>query len=319
MKMEKGYSRWSRWSPCSQNRWTILTTRTTLTTVTALLLLAGSLLAAGVKINPGNMSPYSKTNVGAKLYTEPDPAASGGIRGTLTDLPSDLLGVIAVPQRFSDIASRDAMTGGTAAKNARNTTKEIQIDAYLATLGSNDSFSFRGLPPGKYDLLVVCDNAMYDGILLAREISTLRDADLKSIKEIVEKSNPFFNVKNIQRIEGVPGGYGKARSLGQDVRTLPVTLQSAEVLDYIQIRTVKIYQFEQIGTTKLGPMWAIKRTRELVRQEVGPPDTKGTIPNFFCQALQGIRVSTSVKDIGTIALQQDDPLTARQKDSGEEE
>jgi hypothetical protein len=234
-------------------------------------------------------------------------------------MPDELLGVIAVPQRFSEISARDEVEGGTAAKNARNTTGEIQISAYLASLGSNGSFSFRGLPPGKYDLLVVFDNAMYDGILLAREISTLKDADLKSIKEIIEKSNPYFNIKGIQRVEGVPGGYGKARVLGQDMRTLPITLQDATVWDNIQTRAVKIYQLEQIGSAKTGPMWAVKRTRELLRQEIGPPDTKGPIPNYFCQALQGIRVSTSVKDIGTVALKQDDPLKARQKDSTEEE
>ena len=283
----------------------------------AAILTASAMFAAGVKIDPGNMSPYSKTQVGAKLYSDPDPEASGGIRGVLKDMPSDLLGVVAVPQRFTEIVSRDEGTGGTAAKNARNTTKEVQVSAYLATLGSSSSFSFRGLPPGKYDLLVVCDNAMYDGILLAREINTLTDADIKVIKAKVDESNPFFNIKNIQRIEGVPGGYGKARALGQDMRTLPVTLQSAEVLTHIQIRSLKIYQFEQIGTTKTGPMWAVKRTRELVRQEVGPPDTKGPIPNYFCQALQGIRVSTSVKDLGTIALKQDDPYKARQDASTE--
>ena len=277
-------------------------------------------IAAGNRISTSGLMPYTKTTIGSKLYTEPDASASGGIRGTLTEMPSDVLGVVAVPQKFSEITSRDEGTDGTAAKNARSTTKEIQIPAYLATLGSGDpvAFSFRGLPPGKYDLLVICDNAMYDGILLAREISTLPEADLKSIKDIVTKSNPYFNVKNIQRVEGVPGGYGKARALGQDMRTLPITLQDASVRTDIQTRTMKIYQFEQIGSGRTGPMWAIKRTRELSRQEIGPPDTKGPIPNYFCQALQGIRVSSSVKDIGTIALKQDDPLKARQTDVTEE-
>jgi len=298
-----------------------MNTRTTylMLTFAATVVACGGLFAAGTRISTSGVQPYTKTVIGTQLYTPPDPSASGGIRGAFTDLPSNLLGVIAVPQRFSEISSRDDVTGGTAAKNARNTTKEIQISAYLATLGNNDSFSFRGLPPGKYDLLVVCDNAMYDGILLAREICTLTPADHKSIKEIVEKSNPYFNVKNIQRVEGVPGGYGKARSLGQDMRTLPVTLQDASVREDIQTRSVKIYQFEQIGTARLGPMWSIKRTRELVRQEIGPPDTKGPIPNYFCQALQGIRVSTSVKDIGTVALKQDDPFKARQIDALDED
>ena len=283
------------------------------------ILLAGPLLAAGTKITGDGIQPYTKTVIGSQLYTPPDANASGGIRGSFTDLPDELLGVIAVPQRFTDISSRDELEGGTAAKNARNTAKEISIPAYLATLGSNNSFSFRGLPPGKYDLLVICDNAMYDGILLAREVSILPEADLKAIKEIVEKSNPYFNIKCIQRIEGVPGTYGKARLLGQDMRTLPITLQDASVRTDIQTRTMKIYLLEQEGTGKMAPMWKVKRTRELSRQEIGPPDTKGPLPNYFCQALQGIRVSTSVKDIGTVALKQDDPFKARQNDSTEEE
>ena len=279
---------------------------------------AGGLFAAGTKLG-NSLQPYTKTVITSQLYTPPDASASGGIRGTLTELPDELLGVVAVPQRFSEIASRNEGEDGAAAKNARNTAKELSIPAYLATLGGGGAFSFRGLPPGKYDLLVVCDNAMYDGILLAREISTLTAPDLKAIKDIVEASNPYFNIKTLQRVEGVPGTYGKARVLGQDMRTLPITLQDASVRTDIQTRTVKIYQLEQEGTGKLIPMWKVKRTRELLRQEIGPPDTKGPIPNYFCQALQGIRVSTSVKDIGTVALKQDDPLKARQKDSTEED
>lgn len=280
--------------------------------MSAMMLIAASdLIAGGVKITPGNMSPYSKTHVSAKLYTEPDPSASGGIKGLIADAPSDVLGVIAVPQRFETVAALGNLEGGADAKNARNANKEMSVPAYLAVLGTDNSFSFTGLPAGKYDLLVVCDNAMYDGILLSRDPDTLTEEDVKSIKAKLKESNPFFNVKNAQRMAGQVGTFGRARVLAQDLRTLPITLQSAVVMDNIQIRAIKLCMMARVSTGKLGAMWELKRTRELVRQEVGPPDTKGLIPNYFCQKLQGIRVSTSIKDLGTIPLKPDDPKKAK--------
>jgi len=173
---------------------------------------------------------------------------------------------------------------------------------YLATLGADNAFSFYGLPPGKYDLFVLCENCFYEGLLLNRDEHTLTEADTASIKAKLKESNPFFNVKNQHRIEGQTGSYGKARVLEQEVRTLPVTLQSAEVLKHIQIRAIKLCLMESVGTSKLGTHWELKKTREITRQEVGPPDTKGVIPGYFCKALQGIRVSDSVKDVGAIRL-----------------
>jgi hypothetical protein len=260
---------------------------------------------SGVKINPGNMSPYSKTHVSINLYSRPDPNANGGIRGVLAEAPSEVLGVLAMPQKFPNITALDDIEGGISSKNARNINKDMTNQVYLATLGSDNAFSFYGLPPGKYDLLVLCDNCFYEGLLLNREEQTLTEADNKTIKAKLTESNPFFNVKNQHRIEGQTGTFGKARVLEQEVRTLPVTLQSAEVLKHIQIRAIKLCLMESVGTTKLGTQWDLKKTREITRQEVGPPDTKGVIPGFFCKALQGIRVSTSVKDVGAITLKAD--------------
>jgi len=266
---------------------------------------ASAVFAAGVKINPGNMSPYSKTHVSVNLYSKPDPSSTGGIKGVVTGNPSDVLGVLAMPQKFPNVASLDDVEGGNAAKNARNVNKDMTNQVYLASLNSDNAFSFDGLPPGKYDLLVLCDNCFYEGLMLNREENSLTEKDTASIKAKLLESNPFFNVKNQHRIEGQTGAYGKARILEQEVRTLPVTLQSAEVLKQIQIRAIKLCLMESVGTTKLGTHWEMKKTREITRQEVGPPDTKGVIPGYFCKALQGIRVSTAVKDMGPIKLVSD--------------
>jgi hypothetical protein len=263
---------------------------------------AASAVLAGVKINPGNMSPYSKTHVSVNLYSKPSPDAAGGIRGVVTENPSEVLGVLAMPQKFPNVSSLDDVDGGNAAKNARNVNKDMTNQVYLASLGSDNSFSFNGLPAGKYDLLVLCENCFYEGLLLNREGQTLTDPDVAAIKAKLKESNPFFNVKNQHRIEGQTGFYGKARVLEQEVRTLPVTLQSAEVLKHIQIRAIKLCLFESVGSSKLGVHWELKKTREITRQEVGPPDTKGAIPGYFCKALQGIRVSSSVKDVGALKL-----------------
>jgi len=178
-------------------------------------------------------------------------------------------------------------------------------EVFLAALNESNAFSFHGLPPGKYDLFVLCENCFYEGLLLSRDENTLTEPDVRSIRAKVNESNPFFNVKNQHRLEGQSGTFGRARVLEQEVRTLPVTLQSAEVLKHIQIRSIKLCLMESVGTTKLGTHWEMKKTREITRQELGPPDTKGPIPGYFCKALQGIRVTTSVKDLGTITLASD--------------
>ena len=279
--------------------------RTYLVSGFAFAMIATASVIAGIKINPGNMSPYSKTKVSINLYSKPDPEASGGLKGILASAPSEVLGVLAMPQKFPNVSSLDDIEGGASAKNARNVNKDMTNQVYLAGLGSDNAFSFYGLPPGKYDLFVLCENCFYEGLLLTREEHTLTEPDAKAIKAKITESNPFFNVKNQHRIEGQSGAYGKARVIEQEVRTLPVTLQSAEVLKHIQIRSIKLCLMESVGTTKLGTHWEMKKTREITRQEVGPPDTKGVIPGYFCKALQGIRVSTALKDLGTLTLSAD--------------
>lgn len=267
--------------------------------------MAAAPVAAGVKIDPGNMSPYSKTRVGINLYTKPSPDATGGIKGVIAGAPSEVLGVLAMPQKFPNISALADIEGGASGKNTRNINKDMTNQVYLAGLDSENAFTLYGLPPGKYDLFVLCENCFYEGLLLSREDHTLTEQDNKAIKEKIKESNPFFNVKIQHRIEGQTGAFGKARVLEQEVRTLPVTLQSAEVLKHIQIRSIKLCLMESVGTTKLGTHWEMKKTREITRQEVGPPDTKGAIPGYFCKALQGIRVSTSMKEVGTVTLASD--------------
>ena len=258
--------------------------------------------APGIKINPGNMSPYTKTHVGSRLYTPPSEEASGGIEGKLVDAPSKVLGVICMPQKFPNISSLKLVEGGSSRKNAGNVNTDMTNECYLATLTDDNRFRFRGLPYGKYDLFILCENCFYEGLKLNREEESLTDADKAAIKAKLVESNPFFNVKNQHRIEGQTGQFGRARVLEQEVRTLPVTDQAARVHRDIQIRSIKLCLLDSVGGSRIGTHWDVKKTREIARQELGPPETKGVIPGFHRKDLQGIRVAGKVKDVGTISL-----------------
>lgn len=284
-----------------------------------LVLVTSGIVARGaIKIDPGNMSPYSKTKVSANLYAKPDPMASGGIKGVIADAPSEVLGVMVIPQKFPDVSALSEIEGGLSDKNARNINKDIKNEVYLARLGEDNSFVLYGLPPGKYDLFVMCENCFYEGLLLSRAEHTLKDSDTKSIKDKINESNPFFNVKHQHRIEGQTGTYGKARVVEQEVRTLPVTLQSAEVLSHIQIRSVKLCFMESVGTARLGTHWELKKSREITRQELGPPETKGLIPGYFRKSLQGFRISSRLRDVGVISLAAESAEGAESGAAGDE-
>lgn len=256
----------------------------------------------GIKIDPGNMSPYTGTKVGSRIYTPLNPTLPGGFRGKIVDVPSKVLGVMALYQQFPNVSALGAE--GSLAKNAKNANQDMKAPIYLAELADDNSFVFQGLPAGKYDLFVMCENCFFEGFALSREENTLKEADVKAIKKKITESNPFFNVKHQHRIEGTHGAYGKARILEQEVRTKTLVLQSAEVVTGVQIRSIKVCMMESVGSKRIGSFWEMKKTREICRQEIGPLETKGVIPNYFRKSLQGIRVSRRMKDLGELSLQQ---------------
>lgn len=234
----------------------------------ALIAMAAIAAFAGHPVSPGSPSPYTGTQQSSQLYAKPDPEAGGGLRGKIKG--GEVLGVFAIPQ-------------------------DKWQSVYLASLTRDGDFAFRGLPAGKYDLAILFENKLVEGLTLLRGENTLTAGDNASIKTKVEASNAFFNEKRIERSEGVTGRAGQARLLLQELRSRPVTLQSAEVRSDIQIRSIKIVLAEDVG-----PGWAIQNTREIVRQELGPGDTMGMIPVRHDDSLRGKRVIDSVKDLGVL-------------------
>ncbi|MCX7819490.1 MAG: hypothetical protein N2652_09855 [Kiritimatiellae bacterium] len=217
--------------------------------------------------------PVTGTKQSTRLYTAPDPSAGGGIVLRLPATAPPLRAAIAVPG-----LSRER--------------------AYLGRLGTDArSAEFAGLPTDRYDLMLVFDDWFAEGLLLSRDPDSLGEADRRAIRETVDRSVPFFDTKVIHRCEGVGGRGGRAAAVLQEVRTRPITLQDASVRTDIQIRSLKLAFFEEVG-----PGWHLVRTRELLRQEVGPGETKGVLRHAFVPVLQGVRVMDSVRDLGEIQL-----------------
>lgn len=275
------------------------------TLATSLLLVgAAAVASAAPKIIPGAPAPYTGTIQASQLYTAP--SGPGGIGGRIDAPPSEVLGIFAISrEKQKTLLTTKLLEGGTRAD------VKYRIAVHIAHLSPDDSFSFTGLQEGIYDLLVLLANDTYSGVALSRRTNTLTTVDAAAIAAKIQVSNPYFNEKTIARLSGTTGRAAKARALVQEVRTLPVTLQDASVRADIQTRSLKLFLLEEVAVTG-APAWSVEETRELVRQEVGPADTRGRLPDFFCSALSGIIVVDGIEELGAVKLSRDSPPETRQ-------
>lgn len=206
-----------------------------------------------------------------RLYTPPDPSASGGIKGAVErpDMPIEL--ILAIPP---DEPRR----------------------AYKGTIVGDDrrGFLFEGLPMRKYDLFVAYEGRICEGFRLHRGKSTLTDADRAEIEAKVKDSEPFFTRKAVHRLEGATGRGNFARC----ICTFAREKGSIEGLD--KERKEHRLTFKLVVLKHVGVGWQIVRARDLHPVYVQPGRTKPG--HQFSRALQGIRVTDYVKDLGRIDL-----------------
>jgi hypothetical protein len=241
------------------------------------MMAAGLALLSGAAITPPVLaaeSNHTGTVQSSRLYTAPDAAAGGGIRGKVVLVDAPLLFAFALP---TDEPSR----------------------VYKGTVQSNaHAFGFQGLPTARYDLLLVFNDSFCEGLTLNRGDNTLTDRDRDLIQKKLMASASFFETKEVHRCEGTTGREGKARCMLQEMRMRPITLQDATVHKEIQIRSLKLALLEDVGPAG----WHLVQTREILRQEVGGNERKGVLPHTYSAALSGVRVVDTVKDLGDIKL-----------------
>ncbi|MFO7536355.1 MAG: hypothetical protein R6X19_11875 [Kiritimatiellia bacterium] len=226
-----------------------------------LLLLTATAAMAGI---------FTETEQRTLEYAEPDPHSKGGIRFTLAT-PGKPSGVFALLQ---------------------GDPNQCYPAGYF-----NDGWVVKGLPAGTYDLMLVFDDRLCEGLTLAKGESTLTKEDLSAMQAVLDKYVPFFETKVIHRAGGSGGRGGKATLLLQEMRTRPLLLQSGETRRDIQIRSFKII------TLKGGSAgWKLITTREIMRIEVSGEMPRGVLPDFHIKELGNLRVTNGIMNLGELTF-----------------
>ena len=211
------------------------------------------------------------------LYTKPDETARGGITGRITS-PSDPIELIL-------------------ATPAAEPEKVYKGELDPATPGA---FSFKGLPAGRYDLIVFYKGSFYEGVTLSRVGSTLNELDLEKINTTLQKSEPYFPEKFMHRLEGQTGRGNQARMIVTYSRAkgslLTMTTYKGKFERDDHKCTIKLVMLQDVG-----PGWQITKTRNYnpVWVKPGTPLPK----HHFSPALSKIRVAEEPKDIGNLTIQ----------------
>ncbi|MFM8981680.1 MAG: hypothetical protein ACKOLA_02010 [Spartobacteria bacterium] len=211
------------------------------------------------------------------LYTKPDEAATGGITGRITS-PSDPIELIL-------------------ATPAAEPEKVYKGELDPATPGA---FSFKGLPAGRYDLIVFFKGSFYEGLTLSRDGNSLNELDLEKINTTLQKSEPYFPEKFIHRLEGLTGRGSQARMVVTYSRAkgslLFMTTYQGKSEREDHKCTIKLVMLQDVG-----PGWQITKTRNYnpVWVKPGTPLPK----HHFSPALSKIRVADETKDIGNLIIQ----------------
>ncbi len=208
-----------------------------------------------------------------RLYTSPDPAASGGITGTIAKPVRPILQVLAMPPDEPQLVYEGKVTGPT-----------------------RQGFLFENLPMAKYDLFVIYENEFYEGLELTYEPDTLTEKDRQSISYIVNASDPFFNKKVIHRVAGTTGRGNVARCVVTQYRDGPGTVDQ----NYVDLKGVVRRTFKLIWLKDVGPGWQVVQKRDLYPVTIKPQYQNPV--HHFTEALSRIRVTDQVKNVGAIEL-----------------
>jgi len=212
----------------------------------------------------------------SRLYKKGDPANGGGLKGVVGSPALPIEEILAVSA--DDVEQVYAGEVGGAQRN---------------------EFQFRGLPVGKYDLVVIYASEFYEGLLLNREASTLVSEDTAKIDASIQKSEPFFLKKFIHRVEGESGRGRGARAVCTYLRDKGPE-PGAEAPQDAGARSGFRRTFKLVLLKDVGPGWQIVRARDLYPVWMNP---KAPLPSHkFSTALHQMRVADQMKDLGVLQL-----------------
>ncbi len=234
----------------------------------------GGLAAGGMLI--GTMAAGGQSAGRTRLYTDPDPQSPGGITARVRRPSEAIEQVLAIPSDAPEKVYKGEVFGD-----------------------GRRRFRFSGLPMRKYDLLVICENSFYEGLRLHRGGSTLTAGDREKIDAIVQKSEPFFTHKTIHRLEGSTGRGNDARAICTFLRAKGSELMWEKYKGQWKRDDFR-RTFKLVILKDVGPGWQVVRTRDLYPVWTTPEFANPA--HHFTEALSGIRVADTVKDLGELDL-----------------
>lgn len=234
-----------------------------------LLLLIATVLSLPARAGTGERT---------RLYTDPDPDSPGGIEGRVAHPAKKLMQVLAIPPDAPEKVYKGEITGP-----------------------DKQGFKFSGLPMRRYDLILIYDDDIYEGLQLKRGESTLTAEDLELIDRIIQKSEPFFTRKTIHRVMGETGNGNMARCICTFLRDKKSTAYMDKEQAALSRSGAFRRDFKLVLLKDVGPGWQITRTRSLY--PIWDHQKRDRAPaHHYSEALSRIRVADGVKKVGELDL-----------------
>jgi len=201
-----------------------------------------------------------------RIYTALDPAATGGIEGTV---PLPLTHALAVEHDRLHVYRAELSDGGK-------------------------TFQFHHLPVGKFDLvLIAAGNTVFEGLALGDPETNPDPVSVQNLRNRIGAADSFFNRFAIQRT-GANGD--QALAFVERIRDRLTLQQSGEKLN------ANLRRFEIIELAKAGDDWQMSTTRHIYREEESVRENPPFMKHFFVSAIGNLRVVDSVKQLGELPL-----------------
>jgi len=235
------------------------------------LLLAGHVFG-GDELDHGEVKIGYDTrfvNDAGRIYTAPDPTATGGLIGTLP--VGELTHAMAVD------------------------SERVRVYRAMPVAGSNQ-FRFENLPVGKYDLVLVTKgHQVFEGLRLGNAIAL--PVGLQTNLEIrIAKADSYFNRYVIHRFGMVDD---RILALVERIRDRQILTQSGDLVK------ANIRRLEIIELTQAVDDWQMNQTRHVYRQYEPIEKSPAFCRHTYVPVLSGIRVVTTMKELGTITVPKD--------------
>jgi hypothetical protein len=220
-----------------------------------------------------------------RLYTEPDPSNSGGLKGRMIKPDKPIEQILAISPDEPRFVYKGKITGD-----------------------DKQGFLFENLPPAKFDLFVIYEDSFYEGMALNKNHkSTLTSDDLKKINTILTESQPYFTRKVLHRVEGETGRGNFARVVLTMLRDKASSDGRTDAHDWR--RTFKLTWLKQVG-----PGWQVVQSRDLYPVWVDPVKGYPYPKHNYKTVLSGIRVADTIKDVGNLDLSKENSSASLVKD-----